>query len=169
MKITYVSHVQSLLPKPKFITMRYSPVKDHWGALQKWSCPRIPRKSQRFARTVWSRSSEIVSSEFDRLPAQHNASKEHLNTLIYSGPEASKQIYLYAHDDHYDVISSMSTFLAGKKYCHLCKGYDKIDDSLRWNLQVINESIKIFIYPRMSLHTCMLFQRTVLQWINFNY
>ena len=58
-------------------------------------------------------------------------SKEHLNTIIYSGPEAPKQIYLYAHDNHYDIISSMPAFLARKKYCHKCKkGYDKIEDHL---------------------------------------
>ena len=27
-------------------------------------------------------------------------SKEHFNTLIYSGPQASKPIYLYVHDNH---------------------------------------------------------------------
>ena len=58
-------------------------------------------------------------------------SKEHLNSIIYSGPEASKHIYLYAHDRHYDVITSMPAFLARKKYCHTCKkGYDKIEDHL---------------------------------------
>ena len=34
-------------------------------------------------------------------------SKEHLNALIYSGPEAEKHLYLYHHDNHYDVITSM--------------------------------------------------------------
>ena len=58
-------------------------------------------------------------------------SKEHLNTLIYSGPEASEQIYLYVHDNHYDVMSRMLAFLARTKYCHTCKkGYDKIEDHL---------------------------------------
>jgi hypothetical protein len=56
-------------------------------------------------------------------------SKEHLNALIYSGPEADKCIYLYHHDSHYDVISSMPAFLTRKQYCHTCKkGYDKITD-----------------------------------------
>ena len=54
-------------------------------------------------------------------------SKEHLNALIYSGPEADKCLYLYHHDNHYDVITSMPAFLARKQYCHKCKkGYDKI-------------------------------------------
>ena len=54
-------------------------------------------------------------------------SKEYLNALIYSGPEAEKHIYLYHHDNHYDVITSMPAFLARKQYCHYCKkGYEKI-------------------------------------------
>ena len=44
-------------------------------------------------------------------------SKEHLNALIYSGPEAEKHLYLYHHDNHYDVITSMPAFLARKQYC----------------------------------------------------
>ena len=56
-------------------------------------------------------------------------SKEHLNALIYSGPEAEKYLYLYHHDNHYDVITSMPAFLAWKQYCHKCKkGYEKITD-----------------------------------------
>ena len=56
-------------------------------------------------------------------------SKEHLNALIYSGPEAEKHLYLYHHDNHYDVITSMPAFLARKMYCHKCKkGFDKITD-----------------------------------------
>ena len=54
-------------------------------------------------------------------------SKEHLNALIYSGSEAEKHLYLYHHDNHYDVITSMPAFLARKQYCHKCKkGFDKI-------------------------------------------
>ena len=56
-----------------------------------------------------------------------NISKEHLNAMIYSGPEAYKCLYLYHHDNHYDVITSMPAFLARKQYCHKCKkGCDKI-------------------------------------------
>jgi hypothetical protein len=54
-------------------------------------------------------------------------SKEHLNALIYSGLEAEKHLYLYHHDNHYDVITSMPACLARKQYCHICKkGFDKI-------------------------------------------
>ncbi|CAB4040743.1 Hypothetical predicted protein, partial [Paramuricea clavata] len=58
-------------------------------------------------------------------------SKEHQSTLIYSSPDAEKRIYLYSHDNHYDIITSMPGFIARKKYCHACKkGYDKIEDHL---------------------------------------
>ena len=56
-------------------------------------------------------------------------SKEHLNALIYSGPEADRCLYLYHHDDHYDVIASMPAFLARRKYSRKCKkGFYKITD-----------------------------------------
>jgi hypothetical protein len=60
-------------------------------------------------------------------------SKEHLNAMIYSGPEADKCLYLYHHDNHYDVITSMPAFPARKQYCHKCKkGYDKITSRSVW-------------------------------------
>ncbi|XP_052090772.1 zinc finger protein 160-like [Mytilus californianus] len=51
-------------------------------------------------------------------------SKEHFNGIIYHGPEAEKKIYLYFHDGHYDVITSMPAFLSRSYYCDTCqKGY----------------------------------------------
>ena len=51
-------------------------------------------------------------------------SKEHFNGIIYEGPEAEIKIYLYHHDEHYDVITSMSAFLNRSYYCHSRhKGY----------------------------------------------
>jgi hypothetical protein len=56
-------------------------------------------------------------------------SKEHQNSIIFSGPEKDKMIYLFLHDNHYDVITSMPAFFARKRYCHSCKkGYDKMTD-----------------------------------------
>ena len=58
-------------------------------------------------------------------------SKEHQNSIIYSGPDKEKHIYLFLHDNHFDVITSMPAFFARKKYCHTCKkGYDKVIDHL---------------------------------------
>ena len=58
-------------------------------------------------------------------------SKDHQNSIIYSGPEKEKRIYLFLHDNHYDVIMSMPAFFARKRYCHICKkGYDHVTDHL---------------------------------------
>ena len=58
-------------------------------------------------------------------------SKEHQNAILYSGPEQEKRIYLYLHDNHYDVITSMPGFLARNRYCHACKkAYDHQRDHL---------------------------------------
>jgi hypothetical protein len=48
-------------------------------------------------------------------------SKEYQNFILYSGPDQEKRIYLYLHDNHYDVITSMPGFLARSMYCHTCK------------------------------------------------
>ena len=58
-------------------------------------------------------------------------SKEHQNSIIFSGPDKEKRIYLFLHDNHFDVITSMPAFVARKKYCHTCKkGYDHVKHHL---------------------------------------
>jgi hypothetical protein len=58
-------------------------------------------------------------------------SKEHQNSVIFSGSEKEKRIYLFLHDNHFDVITSMPAFVARKKYCHTCKkGYDHVKNHL---------------------------------------
>ena len=55
----------------------------------------------------------------------HLVSREHFNAIIYKGPEADKKIYLYLHNSHFDVITSMSAFLNRSYYCVTCqKGYN---------------------------------------------
>lgn len=55
----------------------------------------------------------------------HVISQEHFNAIIYKGPEVEKKIYLYVHDNHYDIITSMSAFLSRVYYCTKCNtGYD---------------------------------------------
>ena len=52
-------------------------------------------------------------------------SKEHNDAILYSGPDHEKRIYLYLHDNHYDVITKMPGFFVRNCYCHDCKkGYD---------------------------------------------
>ena len=56
-------------------------------------------------------------------------SKEYNNNIIYSGLEKDKKIYLYMHDNHYDVITRMPGFLARSYYRHTCnKAYDHHED-----------------------------------------
>ncbi|XP_060588537.1 uncharacterized protein LOC132743952 [Ruditapes philippinarum] len=54
----------------------------------------------------------------------HVVSKAHFNAIIYQGPEGGVPIYIYNHDDHYDVITSMTGFLNRNFFCQKCKkGY----------------------------------------------
>ena len=58
-------------------------------------------------------------------------SKEYNNNIIYAGPEKDKRIYLYMHDNHYDVITKMPGFFARVFYCHTCKkAYDHHEEHL---------------------------------------
>ena len=55
--------------------------------------------------------------------------KEYGDKIIYAGPEKDKRIYLYMHDNHYDVITKMPGFFACSYYCHTCKkAYDHLEE-----------------------------------------
>ena len=59
----------------------------------------------------------------------HIVSADHFNGIIYKGPETEKKIYLYYHENHYDVITSMPAFLSRNYFCTKCnKGYDHAED-----------------------------------------
>ncbi|WAR09982.1 ZN358-like protein [Mya arenaria] len=52
-------------------------------------------------------------------------SKDHFNGIIYDGVEGGVPIYLYYHDEHFDVITKMTGFLNRSYFCQQCKkGYD---------------------------------------------
>ncbi|XP_053390102.1 uncharacterized protein LOC128553023 [Mercenaria mercenaria] len=54
----------------------------------------------------------------------HVVSKAHFNAIIYQGQEGGVPIYIYNHNDHYDVITSMTGFLNRSYFCNKCKkGY----------------------------------------------
>ena len=56
-------------------------------------------------------------------------SKEYGNKIIYAGPEKKKKIYLYMHNNHYDVITKMPGFFVRAYYCHTCKkAYNNKED-----------------------------------------
>ena len=58
-------------------------------------------------------------------------SKEYNNKIIYSGPDKDKKIYLYMHNNHYDVITKMPGFFARNYYCHECKkAYNNLENHL---------------------------------------
>ena len=66
-------------------------------------------------------------------------SKEYGNKIIYAGPEEDKKIYLYMHNNHYDVIIKMPGFFARVYYCHTCKkAYNNQEEhQFRQRLQVL--------------------------------
>ena len=56
-------------------------------------------------------------------------SADHFNAIIFEGPKREKQIYLYLHNSHYDIITSVSSFLGRSYWCLDCKkGYDKKEE-----------------------------------------
>ena len=56
-------------------------------------------------------------------------SAEHFNAIIYEGSKREKQIYLFLHQNHYDIITSVSAFLGRNYWCLECKkGYGKIEE-----------------------------------------
>ncbi|XP_061178357.1 uncharacterized protein LOC133186998 [Saccostrea echinata] len=55
----------------------------------------------------------------------HVVSKDCFNAIVYQGPDAEKKIYLYHHNNHYDVITTMSGFLNRNYFCQKCqKGFN---------------------------------------------
>ncbi|XP_070549498.1 uncharacterized protein [Ptychodera flava] len=67
------------------------------------------------------------NEELDKLQAAvplyriHVISDEKSGTFIYQGRDtAEPNIYLYHHDNHYDVVTSMPAFLKKAHYCHNC-------------------------------------------------
>ena len=52
-------------------------------------------------------------------------SAKHFNAIVYKGPGREKQIYLYHYGKHFDVITSVSSFLGKSYWCLECmKRYD---------------------------------------------
>ncbi|XP_045186812.2 uncharacterized protein LOC123544812 [Mercenaria mercenaria] len=52
-------------------------------------------------------------------------SKECFNNFVYVGPDDGIPIYLYLHDNHYDVITTITGFLKRSYFCKKClKGYN---------------------------------------------
>ena len=69
----------------------------------------------------------LTSYEINIISGNHN------NAIIYPSEHSDNvtPIYLYLHDNHYDIITSMTGFLSRVYYCHKCKkGYSNKFDHL---------------------------------------
>ena len=51
----------------------------------------------------------------------HVFSKYLFSSFVYEGSDAVINIYLLLHDEHYDVITTMSGFFNKKYFCDQCK------------------------------------------------
>lgn len=55
-------------------------------------------------------------------------SAECFDQIVYKGPDADKVIFLYFHNGHFNIITSMKAFLDRAYFClKCCKGYDVED------------------------------------------
>ena len=62
---------------------------------------------------------QIFALEMDVLSAKP------FNAIVYKGLRREKQIYLYHYENHFDIITSISSFLGRGYWCLECmKGYD---------------------------------------------
>jgi hypothetical protein len=107
---------------------RYKTIVDHRGSLQERLAYDLHEKAG--VEIGACGLNEVKQFQIYLSDYQINiVSKEHLNSIIFSGPEKDKKIYLFLHDQHYNVITSMPAFFARKRYCHTCKtGYDHVRD-----------------------------------------
>jgi hypothetical protein len=58
----------------------------------------------------------------------HVVSKAYFNAIVYQGPDGGIPVYLYNHDDHFNVTTSMTGFLNRNYFCKSCeKGYQHLE------------------------------------------
>jgi hypothetical protein len=104
---------------------RYKSIIDHRWPMQ----ARLARELHEKANVLIGKCGIDEVKQFQTYLTEYEIniiSKEHQNAIIFSGPDKEKRIYLFLHDNHYDVITSMPAFFARKRYCHDCKKpYDK--------------------------------------------
>jgi hypothetical protein len=104
---------------------RYKGIVDHRRPMQ----ARLARELHEKASVLIGKCGIDEVKQFQTYLTEYEiniVSKEHQNAIIFSGPDKEKRIYLFLHDNHYDVITSMPAFFARKRYCHDCKKpYDK--------------------------------------------
>ena len=88
---------------------RYKTIVDHRGSLQERLAYDLHEKAG--VEIGACGLNEVKQFQIYLSDYQINiVSKEHLNSIIFSGPEKDKKIYLFLHDQHYNVITSMPAF-----------------------------------------------------------
>ena len=71
----------------------------------------------------------------------YNLSKENFNSVIYQGPEGGISIYLYLHDQHFDVITKVTGFLNRSYFSFQCKkGYNTKEKKVNRKVQGVPQS-----------------------------
>ncbi len=82
-------------------------------------------------------------------------SMDHGNSIIYPeqpGDVETKRIYLYLHNNHYDVITTMPGFLNRSYFCHRCrKSYNNTVDHL---CKAMCKMCRAFDCPFVELQDC---------------
>ena len=84
---------------------------EKWNRFRQGSELNLPRSSMNRLALLRNRRNKKVSTGFERLSDSFDL-KGTFNGIIYNRPEAEKKIYLYYHNQHYDVITCMSAFLS---------------------------------------------------------
>lgn len=75
--------------------------------------------------------------------------------VSYKGPDRSKRITLWLHDNHYDVIKSLKGFYGQKHYCQACeKPFQRIEDHRCTNACYVCHDISCITDEPVRCHDC---------------
>ena len=92
------------------------------GTDPEWNSIRQGRKEQRLVAQQLHQKASVQESlcgipEVDKFEAVIDnyqiivLSAKHFNAIVYKGPMREKQIYLYHYETHFDIITSVSSYL----------------------------------------------------------
>ena len=101
-----------------------------------WNSIRMGRKEQRLLAQQLHQKADVQEGlcglpevdKFQKVIDNYQIivlSAKHFNAIVYKGLRREKQIYLYHYENHFDIITSISSFLGKNYWCLECmKGYD---------------------------------------------
>ena len=101
-----------------------------------WNSIRMGRKEQRLLAQQLHQKADVQEGlcglpevdKFQKVIDNYQnivLSAKHFNAIVYKGLRREKQIYLYHYENHFDIITSISSFLGKNYWCLECmKGYD---------------------------------------------